>query len=121
MEKETKIYRMELEKSLKFMLDTNRNLLLTATASFSAMVFAAAADALNFRNQPNVTVNGVMSSVTSGVMFVFVATIAAIHAYMVYRHAKVIRTISHIWFLIPIGIVLVVYIPIIVYLILLYT
>ena len=105
---------------LEFILHTNRNLLLILAVVFSACIFAVTADALVIREREG-KATGVMSGVVAGVMIVLVFTLACVHAWMVYRYSTLIGHSNDAWFLIPVGVVLVAWIPLITYLIILYT
>ena len=106
---------------LNYMLDANRNLLLSLAVVFSAEIFAAAADGLDFRNRPGESVTGVLSGIVVGIMSIFILVVALVHAFMVYQYGKLVGSRSIAWFLIPVGVVFVGWIPMIAYLILLYT
>jgi len=117
---QSKVHPVNRISGLNFMLDANRNLLLGLASSFSLMIFAAAADALDFRDKPTQPVTGILSGISGGVGLLIIFVVCVVHAYMVYEHSILTRSLSTYWFLLPILMLFAGWVPIISYLIILY-
>lgn len=104
-------------RALDYLLDATRNLFIGLVAGISLCSFAATAE--NVLALPEAA-DGIISGVATGVSILFITVSAIIHAYMVYRHNRLLNFSSVWWYAIPIGATLLICVPIIVYLALLY-
>jgi hypothetical protein len=105
-------------RALDYILDATRNLFIGLVVGVSLCSFAARAE--NVLALPSSSADGVISGVTAGVSILFIVVSAIVHAYMVYRHNRLLNFSSAWWYTIPLGATLLICVPIIVYLALLY-
>jgi len=100
-----------------FLLNTNRNLLITLAATFSLMIFATTADGLNDKaGKP-----GYISVVNSVIGLLIMLVSSIVHGVMVYQHANVILMVNWWWFALPGLVFLAGWVSIIMYLIAIFT
>jgi len=108
-------------ENLNFLLGANRNILISLIACFGAGIFAATGDALDYRNRPGVNVPGTLSITVAVIAILLILVVACVHSWMVYKHATYIRKITLCWFILPVAAVVAVWVPMIMYVIVLKT
>jgi len=105
-------------KALTFILNATRNLFIGLVVGVSLCSFSVRAEGLF--TTPGSSAGGVISGVATGVAITLITVSALVHAYMVYRHNRLLGFSSMWWYVIPIGATLLICVPIIVYLAYLY-